>query len=65
MKNKEKYDLRNVDVRVSEDWRYDVITMSILYNMKVIGEIVVPREVTYRVMEFYNRWLEKEVQEDE
>lgn len=64
MKNKEKYDLRELTIMKIRDFRNNTGIFKIFYY-GLIHEIILPLDETQYFMKEYNDWLEAEVQEDD
>lgn len=65
MRNKEKFDLRELDIMMFEDWKNQVVTFNITHNGKSIHDIILPLDKKQYMMKEYNDWLEWEIRNDE
>lgn len=66
MKNKEKYDLRDIYISITFDFKRDLYVMEIIQVcVAVLERYVVFKEHDNKFISLYNDWLEQEEKEEE
>lgn len=66
MKNKEKYDLRDIYISVTFDFKRELYVMEIIQRcVAVIQTYVVFKEHGDKFISLYNDWLEQEAKEEQ
>lgn len=62
MKNKEKYDLREIDYKIAKFPVLRELDLRIRHNGKTIREITIPYEEEEKILSYYHDWLESEAE---